>query len=47
MYPNLVAATVLAAQNVVSEASLAGGKDFEELMRAALRQISAGLPPPR
>ena len=46
MYPHLVAATALAAQNVVNSAFMATGRNLEELVRDAMRQVSAGLPPP-
>jgi AcrR family transcriptional regulator len=47
MYPHLVAATVLAAQNVVIAAFMETGRSVDELVREAMRQVSAGLPPPR
>jgi AcrR family transcriptional regulator len=48
LYPNLVAATVLAAQDVASQAFIAGaGPTIDALITDALRQIAAGLPPPR
>lgn len=47
MYPNLVAGTVLAALNVANDAFVATKRSLDELVREALRQISAGLPPPR
>ncbi|GAA0530043.1 TetR family transcriptional regulator [Paractinoplanes ferrugineus] len=49
MYPNLVAATVLAAHNVANHShySLFSGKsDILALTTEALRQVSSGLPPP-
>lgn len=46
MYPNLVAAAVLAAQNVASQAFVADKQSMPELITDALRQISEGLPPP-
>lgn len=47
MYPTLVAATVIAAQNVASQAFLTKKQSIQTLLTDALRQISAGLPPPR
>jgi len=47
MYPHLVATTVLAAQNVVNAAFMETGRSLDELVREAMRQVSAGLPPPR
>ena len=46
MYPHLVAATVLAAQNVANSAFMATGRSLEDFIRDAMRQVSAGLPPP-
>jgi AcrR family transcriptional regulator len=46
MYPHLVAATVLAAQNVANAAFMATGRSLDEFVRDAMRQVSAGLPPP-
>ncbi|GAA2610181.1 TetR/AcrR family transcriptional regulator [Paractinoplanes durhamensis] len=46
LYPNLVAATVLAAVNVASQASLVSRSSIQELLAEALQQITAGLPPP-
>ncbi|MEU4237221.1 TetR family transcriptional regulator [Actinoplanes sp. NPDC026619] len=46
LYPNLVAAAVLAAQNVVSQSFLSNRTSMQALMTNALRQISEGLPPP-
>lgn len=52
IYPRLVAAAVLAANNVATQVFLTrtnGGvfDDMHELLVDALQQISAGLPPPR
>ena len=38
--------TVLAAQNVANSAFMATGRSLEDFVRDAMRQISAGLPPP-
>jgi AcrR family transcriptional regulator len=46
MYPNLVAAAVLAAENVASRTFLGSGQSMQVLLSDALRQISEGLPPP-
>ncbi|WP_433292509.1 TetR/AcrR family transcriptional regulator [Actinoplanes sp. CA-030573] len=46
LYPNLVAATVLAAHNVASQSFLATTQGIGPLITDALRQIAAGLPPP-
>jgi AcrR family transcriptional regulator len=46
MYPHLVAATVLAAQHVAQSAFMATGRSLDDLIREAMRQVSAGLPPP-
>ena len=46
MYPHLVAATVLAAQNVANSAFMATGRSLEDFIRDAMRQVSEGLPPP-
>jgi AcrR family transcriptional regulator len=50
MYPKLVAAVVLAANNVASQHSLNGRHaetDIQQLLMDALSQVSAGLPVPR
>jgi AcrR family transcriptional regulator len=50
MYPRLVAAVVLAANNVASQHSLNGRHaetDIQQLLMDALSQVSAGLPVPR
>jgi AcrR family transcriptional regulator len=46
IYPHLVAATVLAAQNVANSAFMFTGRNLEDFVRDAMRQVSAGLPPP-
>jgi len=46
MYPNLVAAAALAAEDVVRRAFMATHRGIDVLITDALRQISAGLPPP-
>jgi len=47
MYPNLVAATVLAALEVANTGFMLTKQPLDGLIREALRQISAGLPPPQ
>jgi AcrR family transcriptional regulator len=46
MYPNLVAATVLAAQDVASQTFMVTQRSISAIITDALRLISAGLPPP-
>jgi AcrR family transcriptional regulator len=46
LYPNLVAATVLATHNVASQAFLNTKQSIHDLFTDALRQVSEGLPPP-
>lgn len=47
MYPNLVAATVLAAHNVINRTHPTGQDDVRARTVEALRRISDGLPPPQ
>jgi hypothetical protein len=47
MYPNLVAATVLAAQDLASKTFMVTGQSINVLIADAMRQIAAGLPPPK
>ena len=49
LYPRLVAASIMAAINVATQLWLGGGAtaDMGALLTESLRQIAAGLPPPR
>jgi len=47
LYPRLVAGAALSAQNVVSQTFLNRQIGMQELLTDALRQVAAGLPPPR
>ncbi|GIF26016.1 TetR family transcriptional regulator [Paractinoplanes tereljensis] len=46
IYPQLVAATMVAAQNVASRNFMAGSDTMRTLLVEALHQITKGLPPP-